>query len=95
MNGKFVSDATSVERSQTLAGILDAPFMTAQEKIEALYLAALSRRPTAKETARLSRFIDENQHGAKNDAEKRKCNQESLADIFWTLLNSAEFMLNH
>src|SRR2546423_764698 len=39
MNGKFVSDATSVERSTTLAAVIDAPFLTTARRIETLYLA--------------------------------------------------------
>lgn len=95
MNGKLVADATSLERSKTLAGVLDAPFMSTADRIEALYLSALARRPSEKETARLTKFIEEHQHGAKNDAEKQTRYREALADVFWTLLNSAEFMLNH
>src|SRR5262249_53561085 len=64
MNGKLVGDATNVDKSETLAGILNAPFLDTNGKIEALYLAALSRRPTEKETARIKTFIDEVTRGA-------------------------------
>jgi hypothetical protein len=84
MNGKFVSDATSVEKSVTLAGVIDAPWMKTSEKVEALYLAALSRRPRAEELERLVKFVD---RGANKD--------RALADVFWALLNSSEFILNH
>lgn len=84
MNGKLVADATSLERSETLAAVTDAPFMDLNERIETLYLATLSRRPNDKELARLVKFVE---------AEKDR--SVALADVFWALLNSGEFMLNH
>src|SRR5262249_27753586 len=39
MNGKFIADATSLDRSETLAAINESPFMTTSAKVEALYLA--------------------------------------------------------
>jgi Protein of unknown function (DUF1553)/Protein of unknown function (DUF1549) len=87
MNGKFVSDATSVQKSVTLAGVIDAPWMKTTDKVEALYLAALSRKPKAEELERLTKYVDRG--GPSGDKEK------ALADVFWALLNSSEFILNH
>lgn len=87
MNGKFVADATSLERSSTLAAVADAPFLTTPQKIETLYLAALSRLPRPAEMERLLTYV--NQGGARNDP------RTALADVFWVLLNSSEFVLNH
>src|SRR5262249_33174616 len=53
MNGKFVADATSVQNSVTLAGVIDTPWMKTPDKIEALYLSALSRKPRPEELERL------------------------------------------
>jgi hypothetical protein len=52
-----------------------------------LYLAALSRRPTADELERLRKYVEEG-----GPARNRKA---ALADVFWALLNSGEFALNH
>lgn len=87
MNGKFISDATSVERSQTLAAVADAPFMNTTQRVEALFLVALSRRPRPEESDRLVTYV--NGGGPRNDA------NAALADVFWALLNSSEFILNH
>src|SRR5207249_5380913 len=51
MNGRFVADATSVSRSETLTGVIDAPFLDTEAKLNALYLAALSRNPRPDETS--------------------------------------------
>ena len=64
MNGKFVSDATSVEKSVTLAGVVDAPWMKTSDKVEALYLAALSRKPRAEELERLATAIQASRSSA-------------------------------
>jgi hypothetical protein len=92
MNGKLVEDATSLDRSETLVAVVENPFMTADQRIETLYLAALSRMPTAKELARMKRFIDES---APDGVDREKKQKQALADVFWTLLNSSEFVLNH
>jgi hypothetical protein len=89
MNGKVVAAATSLENSETLAAIAEAPFVTREERIETLYLATLSRKPEAKELRRAVQFI--------SDAGKRRkgSDTEALADVFWALLNSPEFIVNH
>jgi hypothetical protein len=87
MNGKFVSDATSVQNSVTLAGVIDAPWMKTPDKIEALYLSALSRKPRPEELERLVKYVDRGGPGGDKD--------KALADVFWVLLNSSEFILNH
>jgi hypothetical protein len=100
MNGQLIASATSLERSETLAAVADAPFLDTPGRVEALYLATLSRKPTSKELARVVRFIDEAlvvENGQKEPtpAEVEKRSGHALADVFWVLLNSGEFILNH
>jgi hypothetical protein len=57
----------------------DAPLQV----IERLFLTTLSRRPTAEESQKLLDYI------GKHDTNK------AYGDIFWALLNSSEFTLNH
>jgi hypothetical protein len=96
MNGKIVADATSLERSETLAALVDAPFLSSADRIEALYLAALSRRPSGKELARMTRFVDDAVGDAgPNEKMRGKAYHDALGDVFWVLLNSSEFALNH
>jgi hypothetical protein len=97
MNGKVVADATSLNRSETLGAILDAPFLSTAERVETLYLATLSRKPIAKESKREAKFIDDAQANAASldEAAKQTAYNDALADVFWALLNSPEFMLNH
>jgi hypothetical protein len=83
MNGDFIANATSVEESQTLRAIIEFPAMNDQQKLETLFLASLSRSPTADEAKRFGDYL---KTGDVNSA---------LADVFWVLLNCSEFLLNH
>jgi hypothetical protein len=47
----------------------------------------LARLPQPEETERLVRYVDSG--GPLGDPRR------AMADIYWALLNSAEFMLNH
>jgi hypothetical protein len=87
MNGKFISDATSLARSETLAAVIDSPFMDTRQKLDTLYLAALARPMRGSEAARLIPYVS----GGGPSREPNK----ALADVFWVLLNSSEFILNH
>jgi hypothetical protein len=87
MNGKLTADATSLTRSGTLLAIADSPFMDTEAKINALYLATLSRKLRPDEASRLVRYVESG--GPSKDTAK------ALADVFWALLNSSEFILNH
>ena len=87
MNGRFVNDQTSLDRSQFLAGVVDAPFWDAGARVDVLFLATLSRKPTPAEREKFASYVDRG--GANGDAKK------AIADVFWALLNSSEFVLNH
>ena len=85
MNGRLTTEATDLEQSRTLRGVLEAPFLDNEAKLDTLYLATFSRSPRADE----KRFLLE--HIAKQaDKEKQK---QAYAEIFWGLLNSPEFVL--
>jgi hypothetical protein len=86
MNGRFLADRTRLDNNKSLSTIASAPRSTAQ-RIETLYLLVLSRQPRPEETERLVRYVDGG--GATNDP------RQALADVYWALLNSAEFVLNH
>jgi hypothetical protein len=87
MNGKLVADATSLDGNKNLRYIADGANVKTSRKIEQLYLIALSRKPRPDELERLVPYVEEG--GPTGDPRK------ALADIFWALLNSSEFALNH
>ncbi len=87
MNGEFLATHTHLENSQTLAAIVNAPFMNDTDRVETLFLSTLTRKPSATERAK---FVDYVQSGG-----TAKDSKAALADVFWVLLNSSEFLLNH
>ena len=87
MNGKWLARQTDPAHGEMLRAVADAPFLDDKGRLETLYLATLSRTPRPEELRRLLTYLE---RGASAD-ERRK----ALADVFWTLLNSNEFLLNH
>ncbi|MDZ4784397.1 MAG: DUF1549 and DUF1553 domain-containing protein [Planctomycetia bacterium] len=86
MNGAQIVEATDLERSGLL-GALEAPFLSDEERVEALFLSSLTRLPTEQESSVLSTYLANG--GANGDR------RQALSDVCWALLNSAEFSLNH
>lgn len=86
MNGVLIDGATGLSSSGLLKS-LEAPFFTNAQRVEVLYFATLSRRPTVAESSMLNGYISEDATGEEL--------REGLSDILWSLLNSAEFTMNH
>jgi hypothetical protein len=86
MNGVFTDNVSAHDRS-SLLGALNAPFMTDDNRIEALFFATLAREPTADERGAC---LDELQKCA-TAAER----QRAQSDMLWALVNSTEFAFNH
>ena len=83
-NGDLVKNATSVGKGGFLDTVLRSGASN-KAQIEALYLAALARRPTTNEVAMANAVLV----ARKGDA------AGSLQDIWWAVLNSNEFIINH
>ena len=87
MNGSFIAAATDPRSGILLGAIAEAPYLDTAGRVEILYLATLTRRPTLDEQARVVAYIDENT----TDADRAR----ALGDAFWALLNGPEFRINH
>ncbi len=83
MNGKFTNETISIRRSPMLEDILGET-RSEEKRIEQIFYATLSRGPTSKEKSRLSTLV--RLSGKKGSG---------LEDLFWSLLNSSEFISNH
>jgi len=83
MNGRLIGDAIDLERSKSLQAAVRSPFLDLPGRLEILFLATLSRPPRPEEAARFLAFIQRGEIDL------------GLADTFWVLLNSAEFISNH
>jgi hypothetical protein len=86
MNGKLTAEATNLESSRTLRAVVEAPFLSTEAKIETLYLAALTRRPSEDEMIYLLNHVRQ-QSGEQEQ-------KQAYAQILWGLINSPEFVLS-
>ena len=84
MNGDLVKKATNGEKGSFLYNIAHSS-LNPGDKITRVYMAALSRKPTNNELADANKLYVLR----KGDA------VGAMQDIFWAILNSNEFILNH
>ena len=86
MNSELIDKACSVERGSFLFETMSKPG-TEPQKIQELYMAALSRHPTKFELNKVQKMLNSNSYRA------NKLN--AYQDLFWALLNSNEFVFIH
>ena len=87
MNGQFITDVTSLEKGEVLGAIVDVPGWDTRQRVIALFLTSFARAPLPEELDKFASYVDRG--GANGDKKK------ALADVFWVLLNSPEFLFNH
>jgi len=83
-NGDLIKTATNLDQGGFLNDVASGPLRN-RDKINVLYLAALARRPSAVELQEANRLLLAREGKA----------AEALQDVWWALLNSNEFILNH
>jgi Protein of unknown function (DUF1553)/Protein of unknown function (DUF1549) len=86
MNGKFMAKMTKLENNDSLYTLATQKTPHAQ-RVRSLYMMVLSRPPRDNETSRLVAYLE------KGEAEGRL--GDALSDVYWALLNTSEFFLNH
>ncbi|RUL82073.1 DUF1549 and DUF1553 domain-containing protein [Tautonia sociabilis] len=87
MNGDLITEATSCKPGSFLRELLDEARRrgaSAEFVVDRLYLAALCRPPSAKESSAALAMLRQGPDPV-----------SVMEDIFWALLNSNEFVLNH
>ena len=89
MNGDLVRQATSMQTGTWLHKLLSSR-ETETERIQSLFQSALSRPATPKELAMVKKLLKSAVSPAKNGTP-----ESAYQDIYWALLNSNEFILNH
>jgi hypothetical protein len=85
MNGPTMAGVASPESNRLLAA-LDAPYMSDDNRTDALYLAVLARQPDPDEQAAVSQILAE----CKSHDERL----QAYSDLLWALVNSTEFAFN-
>ena len=107
-NGELIRHATRLDSGGILSKVVTSNMKPAQQ-IEYLFLAALARKPTKKELqlanqlllARTTDFSNASGGGRRRSQRYRQTDSRmdprhaALQDIWWAVLNSNEFILNH
>jgi Protein of unknown function (DUF1553) len=86
MNGKFMAERTKLENNDSLR-VLAKQNTNHEKRVRSLYMMVLSRPPRDAELARLVPYLAKG--GATGDL------GDAISDVYWSLLNSSEFLLNH
>jgi len=86
MNGQFTDQVTGQTTSRLVAA-LDAPLMTDDDQVDALFMAALARPPDADERQACLAALRESE----DPSERHRVR----SDILWALVQSTEFAFNH
>ena len=86
INGDMVNDTASHEERGSFVNYVLDKWREPIERMEYIYLNVLSRLPTAKEKTYFRRYLERSLYRNKDLA---------YEDLYWVLLNSAEFSLNH
>ena len=85
MNGELVNKAVSADSGSYLNSVLnDSSLRSDNQRVQQLYLSALGRLPSRKEVTQLGSFV-------KSHPNKL----QAFQDLYWALLNSNEFVVNH
>ena len=86
INGDMVNDSASHEEHGSFINYVLVKWREPADRLEYIYLNVLSRLPTTKEKTYFQRYMERSLYRNKDLA---------YEDLYWVLLNSAEFSLNH
>ena len=86
INGDMVNDSANHEERGAFVYNVIKERREPVKRVEYIYLKVLSRLPTAKEKTYFRRYLERSLYRTKDLA---------YEDLYWVLLNSAEFSLNH
>ncbi|MFL5242694.1 MAG: DUF1549 domain-containing protein [Gemmataceae bacterium] len=88
MNGKDINDAISRKDDGTVARAVVRSKGAFDRTVTDLYLVSLNRKPSQQELSKIRKAMYLTKSGEKDIA-------APYQDVFWALLNSNEFLLNH
>ena len=86
INGSMVNNSASHQERGSFVNYVLEKWRAPADRLEYIYLNVLSRLPTAKEKTYFRRYMERSLYRNKDLA---------YEDLYWVLLNSAEFSLNH
>ena len=84
-NGDLIRKAAETNPGSFLHGIAEGKKRSLTDKIDFLFLAALSREPTTNELSTANALL----------RSRPQDSASAMQDLWWSLINSNEFILNH
>ena len=96
INGKEINEAINNNDVGTVASVnREKGLALSRAAVDTLYLAALNRPCTTEEFAKISNPAMYRYYQTKTSPNTPDFHRAYYQDIFWALLNSSEFILNH
>lgn len=86
LNGQLVNNFAQLKNNPTVDGLILAPFLSPDERIDVLFFATVGRKPTVGE---MKKMVNHIQTASEADRDR------AYGDLFWALVNSTEFNTNH
>jgi hypothetical protein len=84
-NGEMIRAATSAGPRSLLDQLVAEPSMSAEEKVDYLFMAGLARRASRDERTMAMQLYQLRNGNAR----------QAMEDLWWVILNSNEFIFNH
>lgn len=85
LNGPFVQELTGPDSGDLVVALTDNPFLSDEQRVDALYLTALTRFPNTEERRRALDWVQK--------CQKSGDVAQAYSDVLWALLNCSEFIL--
>jgi hypothetical protein len=94
-NGDLIQRAISTEKGSFLWDLASNAKLRPQQKIDQLFLAALARRPTREELKAAETLMAAHAQNPERKGDVGRAGLAGVQDIWWAVLNSNEFIINH
>jgi hypothetical protein len=94
-NGDMIQKAISVDKGSFLADLAQNTKMKPQQKIEFLFMSALARKPSKDELAATEKLFTLHAQDRNIKGDPVKASLAAVQDVWWAVLNSNEFIINH
>jgi hypothetical protein len=94
----LTNGATINEKLRSPKGVVArsiASGATDEQILDRLFLAALTRRPTAAERARLLAILVDSSSGPDDPKARSEAKRQAVEDLYWAVLTGNEFLFNH
>jgi hypothetical protein len=94
-NGDLIQQATSLEQGSYLWELASNTRLRPQQKIEQLFLSALARKPVRDELKAAEGLFTSHAQDPALRGDRMRASLQAVQDIWWAVLNSNEFIINH